>query len=67
MRLRDYIDFSFTLKDWEIGFGFCLPSQSERFFMGTKLKTYFRLLLFLGPLTIEIGKQNEVAEYEALV
>jgi hypothetical protein len=61
---KDYINIICTLADWEFGFGFTLPSKSEYFFMGTKLKSGIRLFLFLGLITIQIGKDPEVIEFE---
>ena len=63
--MKKYIRIEYTWASWEFGFGFGLPTASERFFMGTKLIHSFKLYFFFGPWTIEIGPEPiEIAEPE---
>lgn len=54
-----YFDYSFTSNDWEFGLGFNLPCRSKRSTFGFKVKHFFGLRLFLGPLTLELGREKE--------
>jgi hypothetical protein len=55
---------SFTSRSWGLGVEVSFPSRSERFYLGTKLRTFFGFTVYLGPLTVEWRKEPEVIEYD---
>lgn len=59
----EYINLFYTIKSWEFGIGFHFPSKSKKFFMGTKLRTSFHITIYIGPFTLDIGKEEEIVEY----
>lgn len=66
--MKNLIEISFTSKDWQFGFGFTLPAISKQFYLGSKLVHGFTFSLYLGPVTVDIGRSPvgilEISEAE---